>query len=274
METKTKKKPFLAVDLLEALKEERLKQMEKLDAEILVEEKKLEKIVRINDLEVAAILLPGGADQKLIESSIKKLLEKRASLKERLKENGSVVLYSEIRMLAHRYALRFLPRDYYISDFPSGIQKDVRDCARKNELKFEALRAFILAPSKAFKLENKDPLLFVRDNYWAGNADDAKYYFVRQWGKEFTVLRRFISAASRFFYLRFSLYCLLWLFGVYMLGSQWEGSSDIVKLGLSIGHVVAVVSAILLMIRFGAHSEGDDTISLWYDRKLWNTPFK
>jgi hypothetical protein len=83
----------------------------------------------------------------------------------------------DIRTLAIRYGLRFLPSRYYSEQLPQHAMSAVRALEMKYSVKLDGFH--ILAPQKAFELEdeNADPLLFAK-------LADGRFLFIHKWGTD------------------------------------------------------------------------------------------
>ena len=98
----------------------------------------------------------------------------------------NVFTLTEIRAICIRYRLRFLESVFFRSDFPYEAVSEIKSFENKFHTKAESF--FLMAPSKAFELENinKDPLLFTR-------LADGRYYLIHQWGNDLAWHKRILS---------------------------------------------------------------------------------
>ena len=84
---------------------------------------------------------------------------------------------SDIKEIAIKFRLRFLPSKHYKSDLPVEAILKIKEISKKQ--KKEISNFMILAPAKALELEdeNADPLLFIA-------LSKTKFYLVHQWGND------------------------------------------------------------------------------------------
>lgn len=277
METKTKK-PFLSVDVLESLQKIRKQELETLTATIAEKEAVLSRVVRetYSDSLEHSNVLGRKSNTFNLEAELQALQAKKKSLMERIATNGEVVLYSEIRMLAQRYALRFLPSSSYSSYYPHGMGQAIEDCKAKNEITSQ-VEGFILAPSKAFKLENRDPILFIKPTNWMSRMveDDDKYYVVKKWGKDFTIFRRILGAVGPWFYTRCVTLMVLAIAAIIGLRFAMVATSNFTdSLLFIVGILVGIVGLAMPILQMCIHQEDPGGASFWYSREKWNSDRK
>lgn len=99
-----------------------------------------------------------------------------------LLETDKIYHINDIKKICVDYRLRFLDSKYFKGEIPQeGIQK-VKQLERAHNIELKGFK--IMAPSKLFKLEDKDdPLLFAP----IGNG---YYYLIHKWGNDLHPLRR------------------------------------------------------------------------------------
>ena len=91
---------------------------------------------------------------------------------------------SHIRSICIDYRLRFLDSKYFKGDLPPRAISEVKRLEKLHDTELGGFK--ILAPSKLFKLEDKDdPILFAP----IGNG---YYYLIHKWGKDLHPLRRIL----------------------------------------------------------------------------------
>ena len=91
---------------------------------------------------------------------------------------------SAIKQVATTYRLRFLPLKYFKPELPDVAKDALLELEDQHGIELEGLQ--IMAPSKLFKLEDKDdPILFAP----MGNG---YYYLVAQWGNDLHPLRKWL----------------------------------------------------------------------------------
>ncbi len=102
---------------------------------------------------------------------------------ERLEEDRIYHL-SHIKQVCITYRLRFLDLSYFKPALPEEAVEAMRTLESAHETQLQNLK--ILAPSRLFKLEDKDdPLLFVP-------LGDDYFYLVHKWGNDLHPLRRWL----------------------------------------------------------------------------------
>ena len=101
-----------------------------------------------------------------------------------LLETSRIYHIDEIKNICIDYRLRFLDSKYFKGEIPAeGISK-IKSLERAHAIEIEGFK--IIAPSKLFKLEDKDdPLLFAP----IGNG---YHYLIHQWGNDLHPLRKFL----------------------------------------------------------------------------------
>ena len=90
----------------------------------------------------------------------------------------------QIRNICIDYRLRFLDLSYFKPELPEEAKKAISELEGIHNTRLEGMK--ILAPSRLFKLEDKDdPLLFVPmgNNY---------FYLIHKWGNDLHPLRRLL----------------------------------------------------------------------------------
>lgn len=159
------------------------------------------------------------------ESVLKEEEVKYRSMEERLSKSGGVSgdalgLFAErifdtkdIRTMAIRYGLRFLPSKYYSEQLPQHAMSAIRQLELKYAVKLDGFH--ILAPQKAFELEdeNADPLLFAK-------LSDGRFLFIHKWGTDLEWYRALAQWPRRNPLTLLSCIALLSLFTVLMAPEQ------------------------------------------------------
>lgn len=89
-----------------------------------------------------------------------------------------------IRKVCIDYRLRFLDLSYFRGELPTEATEEIRRLEDEHDTSLDAFK--IMAPSKMFKLEDKDdPMLFAP----LGNGH---YYLIHKWGGDLHPLRRWL----------------------------------------------------------------------------------
>lgn len=97
-------------------------------------------------------------------------------------ETNRIYHVSSIRHICTNYRLRFLDLKYFKPVLPKEAFDAIRNLETTHNTKLDGFK--VMAPSKLFKLEDKDdPLLFVP----LGND---YYYLIHKWGKDLHPLRK------------------------------------------------------------------------------------
>lgn len=101
-----------------------------------------------------------------------------------LLESSRIYHLEEIKNICIDYRLRFLDSKYFKGEIPvEGISK-IKSLEREHNIELKGFK--IIAPSKLFKLEDKDdPLLFAP----IGNG---YFYLIHQWGNDLHPLRKML----------------------------------------------------------------------------------
>lgn len=141
----------------------------------LSEENRLEEVFNIlNDLD---------HEMERIEQNIS---NGKATPKNRfnidLLETSRIYHINEIKNICIDYRLRFLDSKYFKGKIPAEAISKIKSMEREHSLEIRGFK--IIAPSKLFKLEDKDdPLLFAP----IGNG---YHYLIHQWGNDLHPLRK------------------------------------------------------------------------------------
>lgn len=120
-------------------------------------------------------------------------IEKNIATKNRITHNAFDINYlessqiyhiDEIKKICIDYRLRFLDATYFKGEIPSEAVSKIKSLERDHDIEINGFK--ILAPSKLFKLEDKDdPLLFAP----IGNG---YHYLIHQWGNDLHPLRKML----------------------------------------------------------------------------------
>lgn len=101
-----------------------------------------------------------------------------------LLESSRIYHINDIKKICIDYRLRFLDSKYFKGDIPVEALSIIKALEKEHDLKIKGFK--IIAPSKLFKLEDKDdPLLFAP----IGNG---YHYLIHQWGNDLHPLRKII----------------------------------------------------------------------------------
>lgn len=101
-----------------------------------------------------------------------------------LLDSSRIYHRDQIRSICIAYRLRFLDSRYFKGEIPPGAVAAIKTLERMHQTELKGFK--ILAPSRLFKLEDKDdPLLFAP----IGNG---YYYLVHQWGNDLHPLRKWL----------------------------------------------------------------------------------
>ena len=99
-----------------------------------------------------------------------------------LLETKNIYHISQIKQICINYRLRFLDSKYFKGAIPQEAIDKIKKLEQEHELELKGFK--IIAPSKLFKLEDKDdPLLFAP----IGNG---YYYLIHKWGTDMHPLRK------------------------------------------------------------------------------------
>lgn len=101
-----------------------------------------------------------------------------------LLETDRIYNLGQIKEICIDYRLRFLDSKYFKGEIPSEAISKIKRLEREHDIEVKGFK--IIAPSKLFKLEDKDdPLLFVPigNNY---------YYLIHKWGNDLHPLRKWL----------------------------------------------------------------------------------
>lgn len=141
-----------------------------------------------------------------------------------LLESSRIYHLSHIRQIAIDYRLRFLDTRYFKGKIPQEATTKIRKLEERHQIEIQGFK--ILAPTKLFKLEDRDdPILFapIGNDY---------FYLVHKWGNDLHPLRKI----------------LMWPF------------KSIINLFLTI---VVLSYLITLAIPNGLFSKSDSSVQFW-----------
>lgn len=101
-----------------------------------------------------------------------------------LLESARIFHISDIKKICIDYRLRFLDSRYFKGEIPAEGVSKIKSLERAHDMELKGFK--IIAPSKLFKLEDKDdPLLFAP----IGNG---YFYLIHQWGNDLHPLRKLL----------------------------------------------------------------------------------
>jgi hypothetical protein len=215
-----------------------------------------------NDIlnEVAEILLKNEGERNLISQ---KLSEKNSAQENSfvfdLLETENIYSLKHIENLCVDYRLRFLESGYFKNEIPEEAISKIHALEKSHNTNLQGFK--IVAPSKAFHLENyDDPLLFAP----IGNG---YYYLIHQWGDEINPLRKLLVRPLRdigsfvFFCLLVSL-LVTWIIPTTKLSNHVPMASLIVFL-FTFKSIIAVTAYYFFMLGKNFNTE------IW-QRKYYN----
>ena len=102
-----------------------------------------------------------------------------------LLESAKIYHLEQIKKICIDYRLRFLDATYFKGEIPDEAVAEIKTLERSHEIEMKGYK--ILAPSKLFRLEDKDdPLLFAP----IGNG---YFYLVHKWGNDLHPLRKLFA---------------------------------------------------------------------------------
>ena len=101
-----------------------------------------------------------------------------------LLESSRIYHLEDIKKICIDYRLRFLDSKFFKGDIPVEALSKIKTLEKEHDIKLKGFK--IIAPSKLFKLEDKDdPLLFAP----IGNG---YHYLIHQWGNDLHPLRKLL----------------------------------------------------------------------------------
>ncbi|MDO6819208.1 hypothetical protein [Zobellia sp. 1_MG-2023] len=101
-----------------------------------------------------------------------------------LLETNRIYHVNQIKKICVDYRLRFLTSNYFKGEIPAEAIAEIKRIEEAHNIELKGFR--ILAPSKLFKLEDKDdPVLFapIGNNY---------FYLIHKWGNDLHPLRKWL----------------------------------------------------------------------------------
>lgn len=104
---------------------------------------------------------------------------------------GNVFIEGQVKKLAAKYNLRFLPSNKYCGNFPVEALAKIKEFSKETDTDISdaslLYNFYILAPAKCFKLDemkkvwlDPDPAIFYK-------ISKDKYRMIHQWGSDFTL---------------------------------------------------------------------------------------
>lgn len=189
---------------------------------------------------------------------------RKIELDEIEKKEGQIFTIDEIKVIACKYALKFLRTGYYkgnidpmlptkIKEFYAGRGEDLR----RSDLQY---KFFILAPQNAFNLKDEplpikhpDPMVFYR-------LDDDHFKLVHKWGADLTTWRSIVGWKYRNGFT----YFLFWFISLAtVLGS----------VALIIGGTIpAFIVLVIALVVTAVNSLASENLHNWEDR--WTSEHK
>ncbi|MDO6472080.1 hypothetical protein [Maribacter sp. 1_MG-2023] len=99
-------------------------------------------------------------------------------------ESSKIYHIDEIKQICIDYRLRFLDTKYFKGTIPTEALSKIKSLEKEHNLEIQGFK--IIAPSKLFKLEDKDdPLLFAP-------IENGYHYLIHQWGNDLHPLRKLL----------------------------------------------------------------------------------
>ena len=100
-------------------------------------------------------------------------------------ERNRIYHLDHIRKICIDYRLRFLDSSYFKGEIPRSALSEIKELEKSHNIELKGYK--IMAPSRLFKLEDKDdPLLFAP----IGNG---YYYLIHKWGNDLHPLRKLFA---------------------------------------------------------------------------------
>lgn len=183
--------------------------MIKLDKELqAAKDKDMAQYQQSHALKDVKLLLEANAseDQRILENLSQSSAFRRAKNQygvllelEKLEKDyaGDVFTSEQIKTLAIKYRLRFLPSQLFCGDLDVEVAAKIKEFSKTATVSIDnytlSRKFFILAPPSMFKLTEKkyertprDPILFYQ-------IDEDKYRKIHKWGSDFSIWRRFLG---------------------------------------------------------------------------------
>ncbi len=133
--------------------------------------------------EVKSILQQVSIEHKRIENNLTEHKNKTFnSFNHELLQTKNIYHIDQIKKVCIDYRLRFLDTTFFKGTIPKAAISKIRELEKDHGIEIQGFK--IIAPSKLFKLEDKDdPLLFAP----IGNG---YFYLIHQWGNDLHPLRK------------------------------------------------------------------------------------
>lgn len=133
--------------------------------------------------EVKSILQQVSIEHKRIENNLTEHKNKTFnSFNHELLQTKNIYHIDQIKKVCIDYRLRFLDTTFFKGTIPKEAISKIRELEKDHGIEIQGFK--IIAPSKLFKLEDKDdPLLFAP----IGNG---YFYLIHQWGNDLHPLRK------------------------------------------------------------------------------------
>ena len=126
----------------------------------------------------------GEKEDRIVANVTGKSKEAYNDFKFDLLETDKIYHIEQIKNICIEYRLRFLDSRYFKPEIPQEAISKIKKLEKEHDTELKGYK--IIAPSKLFKLEDKDdPLLFAP----IGNG---YYYLIHKWGNDLHPLRRML----------------------------------------------------------------------------------
>ena len=126
----------------------------------------------------------GETEDRIVANVTGKTNDTRNDFKFDLLDTDRIYHIEQIKSICINYRLRFLDSRYFKAEIPQEAISKIKKLEKEHEIELKGYK--IIAPSKLFKLEDKDdPLLFAP----IGNG---YYYLIHKWGNDLHPLRRIL----------------------------------------------------------------------------------
>ena len=210
--------------------------------------------------EVFAILEQNRIARRKIEKNILEASEKFGnSFDLDLLQPENIFHIEQIKKICIDYRLRFLDSKLFKGTIPEEAISKIRQLEKNHETELKGFK--VLAPSKLFKLKDKDdPILFAQ----IGNG---YFYLIHKWGRDLHPLRKIIMwPFKNIVNLAWFVLLISYLLTLLLPSGLFSRSSSIAEFGILFFFMFKMIAAILIF--YGCAQGKNFSNAIWNSRYI------
>ena len=175
-----------------------------------------------------------------------------------LLETANIYHINEIKKICIDYRLRFLDSKYFKGKIPQEAISKIKSLEKEHDIELKGFK--IIAPSKLFKLEDKDdPLLFAP----IGNQ---YFYLIHQWGNDLHPFRKILMwPFKNIANLTFLVVCISFLATLMVPSGLFSKSSSAVEFWIIYFFMFKCIASVVIFYGFALGKN--------FNPAIWNSKY-